>query len=88
MTDKEIKIFILICVLALVGLFCGCKPSLPLMTDYPENYPCYAYDKCITLQTYGSKEDCKIQLQKCFIYTDMKKCGDDKDCWNKSGIRY
>ena len=78
------KLFYAIILLVLIG----CKPTLPTITDYPDNYPCYAYDKCITLQTYGSKEDCKIQLQKCFIYTDMKKCGEDKDCWNKSGIRY
>jgi hypothetical protein len=74
--------------------FLGCKPTLPTIADYPDNYPCFAYDKCKTLQAYGGKEDCKLELQKCFYYSDYQKCEkmateDEKNkCYNKISIRY
>lgn len=79
---------VLICIF-LSGIYTGCKPGVPEKKDYCENDPCYYYDKCISLNAYTEqKNDCSVVLQKCLRYMDYKKCGTDKDCWEKVGIRY
>jgi hypothetical protein len=71
------------------GCNIGCKPDLPVKSEYEQNDPCFYYDKCIVLNGWTEvKQDCTIVLQKCLRYTDMKKCNGDKDCWEKVGIRY
>ena len=70
---------------------CGCNPDLPQLKDYDKDmYPCYLADKCITVNGYkdANSQDCAVAIQKCFRYTDKKNCGDDKDCWDKLGVRY
>lgn len=87
---KTIHVFLICIIISIIG----CKPTLPIMAEYTENYPCYAYDKCMTLQAYGGKGDCKLELQKCFYYSDYQKCekmatDDEKNkCYNKISIRY
>ena len=69
----------------------GCNPTLPKITDYdPEMYPCYLADKCVTINGFkdANSQECGVAIQKCFRYTDYKRCGEDKDCWEKVGIRY
>jgi hypothetical protein len=48
----------------------------------------------MTLQAYGGKGDCKLELQKCFYYSDFQKCEkmateeEKNKCYNKISIRY
>ena len=66
--------------LALLIGFIGCKPSMPVKSDY-EALPCYLADKCLTLNVYSDKNktDCALALQKCFKYSDWDKCKNEKD---------
>ena len=89
MSNNEFKLIIVLCVLAFTVLLCGCKPSMPAKAEYDKGDPCYLYDKCIVINAYTEvKQDCTVILQKCLRYTDINKCGADKDCWEKVGIRY
>lgn len=81
------KHILLMCIFT-AFFYTGCKPEIPRIKDYKTVHPCALYDRCKILQAYGSKDDCKIELQKCLIYLDYDKCSDDKDCWNRTGIRY
>jgi hypothetical protein len=90
---KELCILLISAALLAVAIsfFSGCNPKLPQLKDYETDmYPCYLADKCITVNGYkdANSQECGIAIQKCFRYTDYKRCGDDKDCWEKVGIRY
>ena len=96
MDRKEWTIIIFFCFIALVMLFCGCKPEMPVKTDYGDNVPCYLADVCLTVNAYMAKNktDCTIALQKCYRYTDYDKCKKEPtedaqtDCRNAIVIKY
>jgi len=100
MTDKA-KAFlsavfgIILCLImaTILSLIVGCKPDIPIRSDYPSGmYPCYIADVCVRMTAYseGAKQDCTLALQKCFRYTDYDKCRDADSpvkCWEWLGVR-
>jgi hypothetical protein len=79
------------CIMFAIFALSACNPSLPKIKDYSDDmYPCYLADKCVTINGFkdANSQECGVAIQKCFRYTDYKRCGDDKDCWEKVGIRY
>ena len=90
---KEILVSFAIAIMFFLMLvvMTGCNPDLPQIKDYADDmYPCYLADKCVTINGYkdANSQECGVAIQKCFRYTDYKRCGEDKDCWEKVGIRY
>jgi hypothetical protein len=88
--NKFIHVF-LICIISAV-FYTGCKPDMPVRSDYPDNVPCYLADVCLTVNAYmvNNKTDCTLALQKCYRYTDYDKCkkeADPKKCWDDLGVR-
>ena len=78
-------------ILIAIVFFCGCNPALPERADYTDDmYPCYLADLCVRINGFKNSHpvSCDTAMQKCFRYSDIKKCGSDKDCWDKLGIRY
>jgi len=94
MNDKFIALWMLIAIAIMALAFAlGCKPSIPQRADYPADmYPCYLADVCVRMPAFAEKNsaECGLAIQKCFRYTDYKKCVDEKnpdDCFSKLGIR-
>lgn len=79
------------CLMFAIFMLSACNPDMPKKKDYSAGmYPCYLADKCITIHGFKNAHhvDCAVAIQKCFRYTDEEKCGDDKDCRDRVGIRY